>query len=66
MSEQLYEQLDWIKQMNRTANETQVTSNNIVKELGDQREKMNRQADIVSECHILEQEYQGWHQAGQV
>lgn len=33
--------------MNRTANETQQTSDNIMKELGDQREKMNRQIDMV-------------------
>lgn len=47
LNEQLDDQLQRIKQMNRTANETQQTSDNIMKELGDQREKMNRQIDMV-------------------
>ena len=37
LNEQLDDQLQRIKQMNRTANETQQTSDNIMKELGDQR-----------------------------
>ena len=47
MSDELDDQLDRIKQMNRTANQTQETSNNIMRELGDQREKMTRQVDMV-------------------
>lgn len=52
--------------MNRTANETQETSNNIMKELGDQREKMNRQVDMVEFCLSLEQEYTCWSEISQV
>lgn len=47
MNEELDDQIARIKMMNRTANETQDTSNNIMRELGDQREKMVRQVDMV-------------------
>jgi hypothetical protein len=33
--------------MNRVANETQNTSNNIMRELGDQKEKINNQINMV-------------------
>lgn len=34
--------------MNRVANETQNTSNNIMRELGDQKEKINNQINLVT------------------
>jgi hypothetical protein len=34
--------------MNRVANETQNTSNNIMKELGDQKEKIHNQINMVA------------------
>ena len=47
LNDQLDGQINRIKQMNRTASETQETTNNIMKELGDQGEKIGRQINIV-------------------
>ena len=47
LNENLDDQTSRIKLMSRTANETQETTNNIMRELGDQGEKINRQIDIV-------------------
>lgn len=41
------DQTNRLRMMNRVANETQNTSNNIMRELGDQKEKINNQINMV-------------------
>ena len=47
MNEEVDDQIDKIKQMNRTANQNQEQTNNIMKELGDQGDTIKRQIDLV-------------------
>lgn len=46
------DQTNRLRMMNRVANETQNTSNNIMRELGDQKEKINNQIGMVS-CSLV-------------
>lgn len=47
MNEEHDDQLDRIRQMNRTANENQEITTHVMRELGDQGETIRRQIDLV-------------------